>query len=37
VITGSVIVVAVILDAYRHRLAGKRFYLIGALFGRRSR
>jgi ribose transport system permease protein len=31
VITGAVIVIAVILDAYRHRLAGRRFNLFEAL------
>lgn len=35
VITGSVIIGAGILDAYRHRLAGKRFDLLGTLLRRR--
>ncbi len=34
VITGAVIVAAVILDAYRHKLAGKRFGLFRRLFRR---
>ena len=33
VITGAVIVIAVILDAWRHRMAGARFSLIKQLFG----
>ena len=37
VITGSVIVVAVILDAYRHRMAGERFDLVRRLLGRRAK
>jgi ribose transport system permease protein len=34
VITGAVIVIAVILDAWRHRVAGARFALIRRLFSR---
>lgn len=36
VITGVVIVSAVILDAWRHHLAGKRFTLLNRLFSRSS-
>jgi ribose transport system permease protein len=36
VITGVVIVGAVILDAWRHRLAGKKFTLLNRLFSRSS-
>jgi len=35
VLTGAVIVAAVILDAYRHRLAGRRYRLLGVLLRRK--
>lgn len=34
IITGAVIVIAVIIDAYRHRLSGRRFRPLARLFGR---
>ena len=34
IITGAVIVIAVILDAYRHRLSGRRFNPLARLLGR---
>ena len=36
VVTGVAIVLAVMLDAWRHRLAGREFKLIAKLFSRRS-